>query len=82
MGPDGYPRPPGSTLARHGRGRRIDQSGFPHSSQLSLCPTSVTPLEAPLIGQDGSRIRQVLGAGIRNAKNFLSTFVRDLEQES
>ena len=23
MGPDGYPRPPGSTLARHGRGRRI-----------------------------------------------------------
>src|SRR6201990_1232363 len=44
-------------------------SGCP-SGQLSLCPTSVTPLEAPLIGQDTSRISEVLGTGIRNAKKF------------
>src|SRR5436309_8952949 len=44
--------------------------GYPAPIKLSLCPTSVTPLEAPLTGQDGSRIRQVLGAGIRNVKKF------------
>jgi hypothetical protein len=38
-------------------------SGCP-SGQLSLCPTSVTPLEAPLIGQDTVRISEVLRAGI------------------
>jgi hypothetical protein len=38
-------------------------SGCP-SGQLSLCPTSVTPLEAPLIGQDTSRISEVLRTGI------------------
>jgi hypothetical protein len=38
-------------------------SGCP-SGQLSLCPTSGSPLEAPLIGQDASRISEVLGAGI------------------
>jgi hypothetical protein len=38
-------------------------SGCP-SGQLSLCPTSVTPLEAPLTGQDASRIREVSGTGI------------------
>src|SRR5712671_421917 len=38
-------------------------SGCP-SGQLPLCPTSVTPLEAPLTGQDTSRIREVLGTGI------------------
>jgi hypothetical protein len=38
-------------------------SGCP-SGQLSLCPTSVTPLEAPLTGQDTSRISEVLGTGI------------------
>src|SRR4051794_14716959 len=34
--------------------------GYPAPAKLSLCPTSVTPLEAPLTGRDGSRIRQVL----------------------
>ena len=38
-------------------------SGYPSPVKLSLCPTSVTPLEAPLIGQD-ARISEVLGAGI------------------
>jgi hypothetical protein len=38
-------------------------SGCP-SGQLSLCPTSGSPLEAPLTGQDASRISEVLGAGI------------------
>ena len=45
-------------------------SGYPSPAKLSLCPTSVTPLEAPLIGQDTSRIRPVWGTGIRNAKKF------------
>ena len=40
--------------------------GYPAPAKLSLCPTSVTPLEAPLTGQDPSRIREVLGTGIRN----------------
>ena len=44
--------------------------GYPAPAKLSLCPTSVTPLEAPLIGQDAIRIRQVLGTGIRNAQKF------------
>jgi hypothetical protein len=38
-------------------------SGCP-SGQLSLCPTSVTPLEAPLTGQDTRRISEVLETGI------------------
>ncbi len=38
--------------------------GYPSPAKLSLCPTSVTPLEAPLIGQDTSRISEVLGTGI------------------
>src|SRR5712672_109184 len=38
--------------------------GYPAPAKLSLCPTSVTPLEAPLTGQDVSRIRQVSGTGI------------------
>jgi len=45
--------------------------GYPAPIKLSLCPTSVTPLEAPLIGQDTGRISEVLGTGIRNAKIFL-----------
>src|ERR1700716_2408308 len=44
--------------------------GYPAPAKLSLCPTSVTPLEAPLIGQDGSRISEVRGTGIRNVKKF------------
>src|ERR1700754_1074972 len=47
-------------------------SGYPSPIKLSLCPTSVTPLEAPLIGQDTSRISEVWGTGIRNAKKFFS----------
>ena len=47
LGTDGYPRPPESMLARHSRGRRIDRFGLPQTSQLSLCPTSGSPLEAP-----------------------------------
>src|SRR5258707_14057914 len=42
--------------------------GYPAPINLSLCPTSVTPLEAPPIGQDASRISEVLGTGIRNEK--------------
>src|SRR5947199_1721166 len=38
--------------------------GYPAPIKLSLCPTSVTPLEAPLTGQDPSRISEVLEAGI------------------
>src|ERR1700712_2030954 len=38
--------------------------GYPAPAKLSLCPTSVTPLEAPLTGQDTSRISDVLRAGI------------------
>src|ERR1700704_5907049 len=38
--------------------------GYPSPAKLSLCPTSVTPLEAPLTGQDPSRISEVVGTGI------------------
>jgi hypothetical protein len=44
-------------------------SGCP-SGQLSLCPTSGSPLEAPLTGQDASRISAVLGAGIGIHSHF------------
>jgi hypothetical protein len=54
VGSGGYPRPPESTLARHGRGRRIRPAWVtPPRPKLSLCPTSVTPLEAPPREQDG-----------------------------
>src|ERR1700759_4240186 len=33
--------------------------GYPAPIKLSLCPTSGSPLEAPLIGQDASRISEV-----------------------
>src|SRR3954454_24331630 len=39
-------------------------SGYPSPAKLSLCPTSVTPLEAPLIEQDASSISEVVGTGI------------------
>ncbi|MEA2954294.1 MAG: hypothetical protein QOJ96_3814 [Alphaproteobacteria bacterium] len=45
-------------------------SGYPSPAKLSLCPTSVTPLEAPLIGQDTSRIREVLETGIGIHSHF------------
>ncbi len=38
--------------------------GYPAPVKLSLCPTSVTPLEAPLTGQDASRISEVVETGI------------------
>ncbi|MEA2896283.1 MAG: hypothetical protein QOJ84_1898 [Bradyrhizobium sp.] len=48
--------------------------GYPAPAKLSLCPTSGSPLEAPLTGQDPSRIRDVPEAGItipRNSKNLM-----------
>jgi hypothetical protein len=39
-------------------------SGYPSPIKLSLCPTSGSPLEAPLTGQDTGRISEVLRAGI------------------
>src|ERR1700760_686081 len=38
--------------------------GYPAPIKLSLCPTSGSPLEAPLTGQDTRRISEVLGTGI------------------
>jgi hypothetical protein len=38
--------------------------GYPAPIKLSLCPTSVTPLEAPLIGQDTASISARGRAGI------------------
>jgi hypothetical protein len=45
-------------------------SGYPSLAKLSLCPTSGSPLEAPLIGQDTRRIRQASGAGIGIHSHF------------
>src|SRR3954471_22722499 len=54
--------------------------GYPAPAKLSLCPTSVTPLEAPLTGQDASRISEVWGTGIGihsqvRERRLASTFV-------
>ena len=51
-------------------------SGCP-SGQLSLCPTSVTPLEAPLIGQDMGRIsaHERTGIGIHSQVRDRRSFV-------
>src|SRR3954468_3384019 len=38
--------------------------GYPAPAKLSLCPTSGSPLEAPLTGQDAGRIRQAQGGRI------------------
>jgi hypothetical protein len=51
--------------------------GYPAPIKLSLCPTSVTPLEAPLIGQDTIRISEVPGTGIRNPKKFFNQRFQD-----
>ena len=60
VGPDDYPRPPGSMLARHVRGRRIRHGlGYPAPAKLSLCPTSERLMKRPLVGQD-SRLYIVL----------------------
>src|SRR5712672_636795 len=44
--------------------------GYPAPAKLSLCPTSVTPLEAPLTGQDTSRISEVGRTGIGIHSHF------------
>jgi hypothetical protein len=44
--------------------------GHPAPAKLSLCPTSVTPLEAPLIGQDGSDHKRGSGDGDKECDNF------------
>src|SRR4030081_3805496 len=38
--------------------------GYPAPAKLSLCPTSVTPLEVPLIGQDRSDDKRGSAHGI------------------
>src|SRR3954454_7328438 len=61
-GPDGNPGPPGCVLARHVPRRRIDLRVAPPASSRSA-PLR-TPHEAPLTGQDPSRISDVPSAGI------------------
>jgi hypothetical protein len=46
--------------------------GYPAPAKLSLCPTSVTPLEAPLTGQDTNRISEVLGGGDKECEKIIS----------
>src|SRR3954468_12132631 len=48
-------------------------SGYPSPAKLSLCPTSVTPLEAPLTGQDGSDNKPALGGVDKECENFFSS---------
>jgi len=79
-------RRPRAPKARRSASRRstghqaVDRSGAPRSGQLSLCPTSGTPLEAPLIGQDPSRISEVLGTGIRNKKKIFASVYRHVSR--
>ena len=47
-------------------------SGYPSPAKLSLCPTSGSPLEAPLTGQDASRIRPGLGDGDKECEKIFS----------
>ena len=54
--------------------------GYPAPIKLSLCPTSGSPLEAPLTGQDTRRISEVVGTGIGihsqvRERRFSQTFV-------
>src|ERR1700716_977192 len=65
-GPDGNPGPPGSVLASTSPGA-ASAFRLPLWPALAL-PHFRTPHEAPLTGQDASRISEVLGTGIRNAK--------------
>src|SRR5436305_8341024 len=65
LGPDGNPSSP-RVCACEAQPRTPHPTGlgYPAPAKLSLCPTSVTPLEAPLTGQDPSRISEVWGTGI------------------
>src|ERR1700754_1964266 len=45
-------------------------SGYPSLAKLSLCPTSGSPLEAPLTGQDGSDNKPALGDGDKQCEKF------------
>src|SRR3954471_19418318 len=58
LGTDGYPRPPGSLLARHSRGRRIDRQGCPFRPALALSHFRIASRSAPH-GQDTAIIRAV-----------------------
>src|SRR3954468_8299286 len=51
--------------------------GYPAPAKLSLCPTSECPREAPLTGQDASRISEVLKAGIGIHSQFRERWVAD-----
>src|SRR3954452_2886410 len=44
--------------------------GYPAPAKLSLCPTSGSPLEAPLIGQDGSDNKPALGDGDKECEKI------------
>ena len=68
LGTDGYPGPPESVLARHSRGRRINRLGLPRTGQLSLCPTSGSPLEAPPHWTGRDHDNGGLAPGDRNPK--------------
>jgi len=75
LGPDGNPSSP-RVCACEAQPRTPHPTGlgYPAPAKLSLCPTSVTPLEAPLIGQDAIRIREVRGTGIsvpQDSKNLM-----------
>src|ERR1700716_2717279 len=61
-GPDGNPGPPGTVLASTSPGA-ASAFGLPLRPALALSHFR-TPHEAPLIGQDASRISEVLGTGI------------------
>ena len=61
-GPDGNPGPPGWCLRSTSPGA-ASTVGLPLRPALAL-PHFRTPHEAPLIGQDASRISEVFGAGI------------------
>ena len=73
---------PRAPKARRSASRRstghqaVDRSGAPRSGQLSLCPLKERFQKAPLVEQDTSRISEVFGTGIRNAKNFFVSIYR------
>src|SRR3954452_1269807 len=71
VGPDGNPGPPEPVLARHNLRRRIRPAWvIPPRPSLKLCPTSGSPLEAPLIGQDMRSIRAPGKASIAMREYF------------
>ena len=48
----------------------IDRSGAPRSSQLSLRPLRIASRKRPLVGQDGSDNKSVLGDGDKECEKF------------